>query len=73
MFSVDEAVDYLVQINFGMTAFTIPLQTSFNNNKSSDPHKELYRLNAYKNELRSMPVEDLEKLFLETRKQTKLD
>ena len=71
MFSVDEAVDYLVQIKFGISALTIPLQASFNDDKNSAPQKELERQNAYKNELRSMPVEELEQLFIETRKQTK--
>lgn len=71
MFSVDEAVDYLVHINFGISALTIPLQATLNSDKTSNSHKDLARLNAYKNELRSMPEKELEQLFLDAKNQTK--
>ena len=66
-----DSVNYLVQIRFGLAASIYPSLAVYDKDKNSDAHKQLADIEAYKNELRSMPVKDLEQLFFEVRKQTK--
>jgi hypothetical protein len=72
MFSVDAAVNYFVQKRYGFRSLAYPAMASMDKDKTSENHKKLAEFEAFKNELKAMPVNELEQLYNQTKAQDTL-
>ena len=69
MFSIDTAISYLVHKKFGFLAVTTPILADLDKDKTSKAHQDLAKIEACKAKLRTMPVKELEQLYLDAKKQ----
>lgn len=69
MFSVESAVSYFVHKKFGFLAATYPVMASLDKDKNSAAHRKLTELENFRDELRSMPIKELEQRYIEMTKQ----
>lgn len=69
MFSVDTAVNYFLHKKFSYVAVIAPAMAKIDTDENSEVHKQLAMIDAYKAKLQAMPVNELERLYLDAQKQ----